>query len=110
MFEIRLIFGDTYLEALYIKCINCQSETGLDSETSFNWVYDEIVTKFVLNAMLHHVGMSWIISSNHEIEYEMNTESNHIYWLNKGPWYNINICSKLHGSRFEDFITQARTD
>ena len=40
----------------------------------------------------------------------MNTERNNINWLNKGPWYNRNICSKLHGSRFEDFITQARTD
>ena len=59
--------------------------------------------------MLHHVGMSWIISSNREMEYEMN-ETNHQDWLNKGPWYNRNICSKLHGSRFEDFITQARTD
>ena len=73
-------------------------------------VYDEIVTKFVLNAMLHHVGMSWIISSNREMEYEINTKSNHLDWLNKAPWYNRNICSKLHGSRFEDFITQARTD
>ena len=93
-----------------IKCINCKRETSLNSETSFTWVYDEIVTKFLLNAMLHHVGMSWIISSNREMEYEMNTKSNHLDWLNKGPWYNINIGSKLHGSRFEDFITQARTD
>ena len=30
--------------------------------------------------------------------------------MNKGPWYNRNICYKLHGIRFEDFITQARTD
>ena len=30
--------------------------------------------------------------------------------LNEGPWYNRNICSKINGSRFEDFITQARTD
>ena len=59
--------------------------------------------------MLHHVGMSWIISSNREMEYEMN-ETNHQYWLNRVPWYNTYICSKLHGSRFEDFITQARTD
>ena len=36
-------------------------------------------------------------------------ETNHQDCLNKGPWYNISICSKLHGSRFEDFITQART-
>ena len=37
-------------------------------------------------------------------------ETNHQDWLNKGPCYNISICSKLHGSRFEYFITQARTD
>ena len=30
--------------------------------------------------------------------------------MNKGPRYNKNICSKLHGIKFEDFITQARTD
>ena len=40
----------------------------------------------------------------------MNTKSNNLYWLNKGPWYNKNICSKLHGIKFEAFITQARTD
>ena len=43
------------------------------------------------------------------MKYEIN-ETNHQYWLNKGPWYDTSICSKLHGSRFEDFITQARTD
>ena len=109
MFKIRLSFGDEYLDALSIKCINFKRETGLDSETSFTWVYDEIATKCFLNEMLHHVGMSWIIISNREMEYEMNTERNHLDWLNKGPWYNRNICYKLHGIRFEDFITQART-
>ena len=58
MFKIRLIFGDEDLDALSIKYINCKKKTGLDSETSFNWVYDEIVTKFVLNTMINHVGMS----------------------------------------------------
>ena len=37
-------------------------------------------------------------------------KSNHQYWLNKCPWYNTYICSRLHGSLFEDFITHARTD
>ena len=37
-------------------------------------------------------------------------KKNHQDWLNKGPWYNTSICLKLHGSTFEDFITQARTD
>ena len=37
-------------------------------------------------------------------------KNNHQDWFNKVPWYNISIYSKLHGIRFEDFITQARTD
>ena len=32
------------------------------------------------------------------------------YWLNKGPWYNIDICSRLYVSLLEDFITHARND
>ena len=92
-----------------LKCINCKRETGLDSKTNFTWVYDDIITKFVLNAILHHVGMSWIIRSNKEMKYEMD-KNNHQYWLNKGPCYNTSICSSLHGNRFEDFITQAITE
>ena len=60
--------------------------------------------------MLHHVGMSWIIISNKKMDYDNSTNSNHLYWFDTGPRYNKNICSKLHGITFEDFITQARTD
>ena len=31
-------------------------------------------------------------------------------WFDTGPWHNKNICSKLYGTTFEGFITQARTD
>ena len=31
-------------------------------------------------------------------------------WLNKGPCYNTDICSKFHGEMFEYFITHERTD
>ena len=68
-----------------------------------------MITKFVLNSILHHVGMSWIISPKNEMKYEID-ENNHQYWLNRGPWYNTDICSRLHGSLFEDFITHARTN
>ena len=68
-----------------------------------------MISKSVLNAILHHVGMSWIISTNKEMNYEIG-ENNHQDWLDKGPWYNTYICLKLHGSIFEDFITHARTD
>ena len=68
-----------------------------------------MITKVVLNAILHHVGMSRIMCSNERMKYE--TEKiNHPDWLNKFPWYKISICSNLHGSLFEDFIKHARTD
>ena len=35
-------------------------------------------------------------------------KSNHPNWFNKGPWYNTEICSKLHGKMFEDSITHAK--
>ena len=109
MFKIRLSYGDKYLDTLCLKCINCKKETGLNSETTFTWVYDKVITKFVLNEMLHHVGMSLIISSNQEMEYDMTTKINNLDWLNKVPWYKKHICSKLHGIKFEGFITQAIT-
>ena len=37
-------------------------------------------------------------------------KNNHQDQLNKGPWYNTPIRLKLHGSTFEDFITQAVRD
>ena len=72
------------MDFVSIKCINCKRETGLNSKTNFTWVYDEIITKMLLNAILHHVGMSWVISSNQDMEYEMD-KNNHQDWLNKGP-------------------------
>ena len=62
-----------------------------------------MITKFLLNTILHHVGMSWIICSNNEMFYA--TEKiDHTDWFNTGPWYNTAICPELHGKRFEDFI------
>ena len=68
-----------------------------------------MITKFVLNSILHHMGMSWIISSNNEMKYEIE-KSNHQYCLNNDPWYKKDTYSSLHGSMFGNFITQARTD
>ena len=43
------------------------------------------------------------------MNYEME-ENNHQDWLNKGPWYNTDICLKFHGALFEDFISHAISD
>ena len=49
------------------------------------------------------------MSSNKQMKYNTK-ENNHPDWLNKVPWYNTSIWSKLHGTVSEDFIRNARTD
>ena len=44
------------------------------------------------------------------MDYDNFKNSKNLEWFDTGPWYNKNICSKLYGTTFEDFITQARTD
>ena len=81
MFELRLINCGDKLEAIAIRCINCKKGLGLYLGTS---TLEEMITKFMLNAILHQLGMSWIIWSKKEMKYEI-YKINHQYWLNKGP-------------------------
>ena len=87
MFELRLINARDKLEAIDIMCINCKKATGLLLRTS---TFEEMITKFLLNAIFHHVGMLWITSPKDEIKYETD-KINHQDWLNKSPWYNTSI-------------------
>ena len=96
MFELRSIENRNKVETVAIRCINCKKQTSLYLTTL---TLEEMISKLVLNVILHHVGMSWIICSNKEMKYEID-KSNHQDWLNKGPWYSTAICSRLHGSLF----------
>ena len=84
------------MDAISIKCSNCDKET---SKHTKNTKIEEMITKFVLNTILHHVGMLGITCSNKKMLYETK-ENNHPDWFNKGPWYNTAICSKLHVNFF----------
>ena len=55
MFELHLNYDKEKLDVIHIRCINCKIETGLLLK---NTTFDEMITKFVLNAIFHHVGMS----------------------------------------------------
>ena len=68
MFELRLIDDKEKLDIISIRCINFKKETGLYLQNS---TFEAIITKFVLNAILNHVGMLWIIISNYEMKYEI---------------------------------------
>ena len=56
-----------------------------DFKPGFKEFYDKIITQFVLNAMLHHVGMSWIISSKQEMDYDNFTNRKNLSWFDTGP-------------------------
>ena len=54
MFEFRLIGDIEKLDVIAIKCIHFKKETGLYLQNS---TFEEMITKFVLNAIFHHVGL-----------------------------------------------------
>ena len=68
----------------------------------------KIITTFVLNTMLHHVGILWVIENDEQLKYDMDIQN--LDWMTGGPWYNTSICKKLHGKLSEVFIINARTD
>ena len=75
MFEFRLIGEKEKLDVTNIMGINCKKEAGSYLQ---NPTLEEMITKFVLNAILHYVSMSWILSPNNEMKYEID-ELNHKY-------------------------------
>ena len=66
---------------------------------NMNNTHQDIITSFVLNKVLQHVGMLWIIRTNQNLEYDMDKRNS--YWMTGGTWYNTYICEKLHGNLFE---------
>ena len=55
--------------------------------------YKDIITKFVLNTVIHHVGMSWTIETNQQQEDDI--EKHNQYWIIYGTWYDTSICKKI---------------
>ena len=112
MFQIRFWYNkgqddQNKLEHVEIRCNNCGKQNGVYMD-DMNNKYKDIITSFVLNTVLHHVGISWIIETNKYLEYDMDKHNSD--WIAGGPWYNTFICKKLHGKVFEEFIINAITE
>ena len=106
MFGIRMTVGDVNLDEVSLMCINCKRKTYLQPKSGKEF-YDKMMTPFAMNSMLNHVGMSWMISSKKEMDYENFSNHENVGWFETGTWHNKNICSKLYGTTFECFIKQA---
>ena len=95
------------MESIAIRCSNCVKTTGLSVKNT-NTNYKYIITKFVLNKILHRVGMSFIFETNQQLQYD--TDKHKLDWITDGPWYNTSICTKFHGTVFEIYIRNSITD
>ena len=103
MFNMRLWYDKENCEEnvvvnIAIRCRNC-GKNGLSMKNK-NTNYKDMITKFVLNTVLHHVGMSWIIENKQQLEYDI--AKHNPDWITDVPWYNTYICRKLHGTVFEN--------
>ena len=68
-----------------------------------------MITKLVLDTVLHHVSMSWIVETNQQLDYDI--DNHNPDWITDGPWYNTYICTKLHGRVFGKLLeVQELTD
>ena len=81
------------MEKLAIRSINCGKETMIDVDM-FNTKYQYIIKTFLLNTILHHVGMLRIIETHKQSQYDIDEQNSE--WMTGGPWYNTSICKKLH--------------
>ena len=66
------------MESIGVNCFICNKDTVLYLNYT---TIKETITKFVLNPILHHMGMSWIICSKNEMLYEIE-KNDHPNWFN----------------------------
>ena len=59
---------ECFLDNITIRYSNCRKKTGLSVK---NTDYKDTVTKFAMNSVLHHVGLSWIFETNQKLEYNI---------------------------------------
>ena len=68
----------------------------------------KVVTFFVKDAVLQHVGIQWLTESKYQVKF--NIEENFPNWIQNKTWYNTRICSHLSGSYFEEFFNTTQQD
>ena len=71
MFKFHLFYDrhnkeENVVNAIDIMCSNFNKDTGLHIKKR---TIEGMITKFVLNKILHHVGMSWIICLYNKLFY-----------------------------------------
>ena len=69
MFSVIFTVLEGNVNEVTLKCMNCKRKTYLQHKSDKEFI-DKMITPFMMNSMLHHVGMSWMISSKKDMDYE----------------------------------------
>ena len=85
------------METVAIRCRNCGKSTVI-SMNNMNTNYNDTINKFVLNEMLHHIGMSWILETNQQLKYDIDKYNPD--WIKSSTWYNTYICKQITRNSF----------
>ena len=60
---------------------SCGKETMIYIDI-MNTTYQDIINPFLLNKMLQHIGMLWIIGTHEQLKYDM--DKHYSYWMTGG--------------------------
>ena len=60
------------------------------------------IISVVLNTMLYHVGMLWIIETHKQLKYDMDKHNSD--WMTGGPCYNTYICKNYMETCLKDLL------
>ena len=90
LFKLRLchnkvIVYETFVKNVAIRYRNCGKSTGI-SMNNININYNDIITQFLLNTILHNFGISWTVETNHQCKYD--SDKNNLYLIRGVFWYN----------------------
>ena len=58
--------------------------------------------------VVQHIGILWILEDNKHLKFEMDVQVSQ--WMEKGPWYNTTIFTRLNGQSLEEELKTGRRD
>ena len=73
-------------DALAIKCIKCDKVVGYEL---YNKTIEYVIIGFVSNVMFQNFGISWIIKSKEDINFDFDNPCPN--WILNGTWNNTTI-------------------
>ena len=88
-----------HADLIGIKCYHFKKSVTYKLQTE---ELNSVITPFVLPVVFQDSGLLWIIGKNNHILFKMAIIVSQ--WMDKVPWYNKIICTKLNGQIFEDYF------